>query len=343
MTWIRCWLIALCAVYVAANTGLNCPAGEIDSCIHPCSDYCDRDACTIPLTCVDTCLCPDNPTTLCLHQCSCPPGEKRDKRGRCIAANTCPLHCPEGEIEKCINPCSELCDPLSCAAPDTCVHGCTCDEPDDSGFCIHQCACPSGFKRDESGTCIEEDECPLLCPPGEIESCIDPCSELCDDEDCVSQGECTKMCACLPGQKRDSDGNCVAESECPLNCPAGQIEACIDPCTELCERSSCTSPAECVRKCACPDGKMRETEDGICFSEEACPCPTHETFTCIEPCEELCDARRCDPLSECVYKCACEAGYKRDTDGVCRRAAECPALFRISPLKINAKGLLIDL
>lgn len=342
MTWIRCWLIALCAVFVASDRGLNCPVGEVDSCIHPCSDHCDRDTCTIPLTCVDTCLCPDNPTTLCIHQCSCPPGQKRDEDGTCIAANTCPLGCPEGEVEACINPCSELCDPLSCTAPDTCVHGCTCDDGDDSGFCIHQCSCPAGQKRDESGTCVDEDECPLSCPAGEIESCIDPCSELCDDEDCVPSEQCTKMCACPTGLKRDPNGSCVVESECPLLCPAGEVKSCIDPCSELCDQTSCTPSEECVNMCACPPGRRR-TEEGICILEAACPCPSNEVYTCIEPCDELCDPRSCQPLSACIHKCACKVGYKRTTDGFCKRSMDCPALLRISPLKLNPKGLLIDL
>lgn len=323
----------------------TCPAGETKECVNPCSQFCDTSDCIAPPECVNICICPAGQkrrndgvcvpedscplicpageierciapcselcdsgncpaTTPCVRQCTCPDGQKRLADGTCVAANTCPLNCPTGEVEGCINRCSELCD----------SRGCSAQVP-----CVRQCICPAGQKRLADGTCVPENTCPLNCPTGESEGCINRCSELCISTGCTPQVPCVRQCKCPAGRYRLPNGNCVPESSCPLVCPIGEIERCINPCSELCDARQCTPPASCRRQCSCPIGQKRNPA-GNCVLEFRCSCPNQfESYFWGSECTTSCRSQSCWNVRR-TNGCYCSPPYKRHaTSGLCVR------------------------
>lgn len=126
-----------------------------------------------------------------------------------------------------------------------------------------------------------------FCPRNEIfltSSQVTGCEETCVGCDDSRKGQAG--CFCRSGYSRDpTTKECIRSSRCDrrrngieinriqatqLNCTENELESCIDPCSDLCDRSDCTSPTRCVRQCACSAG-MKRMSDGSCVPQEMCP------------------------------------------------------------------------
>jgi len=159
---------------------------------------------------------------------------------------------------------------------------------------------------------------------------------------------CTKecqigVCDCTEGHRRNSEGDCVPESECDESCP-GENEA-KSGCYNNCSARTCANlnpppgrvcTLECrLGVCDCVEGYRRNSE-GVCVPENECeessPSPdcdgeNEEVSACYNPCF----ARTCAPpdpdrvcTAECrIGVCDCKDGYRRNSERVCVPENEC--------------------
>ncbi|GBM98796.1 Zonadhesin [Araneus ventricosus] len=283
-----------------------------------------------PLTC-DNIGTPNIPCTLqCIKGCFCKPGYVKDRTGRCILPNFCPIVCGINEEFK---ECGTAC-PANCTNRLQPQHQCPTE-------CVKGCFCRPGFVRDPNGKCVPPDQCPIVCRPNEeFKECGLPCQITCDNLGIPAPPcplPCTRGCFCKPGFVRNRDGNCVRPSLCPVVC--GENEefntcgtSCPATCPSLTEQRLC--PAGCVKGCFCKPGFVRNPS-GKCVPPDLCPvvCGENEVFQeCGTACPANCTNPRPSCITNCVRGCFCRVGFIRDPSGRCVRPEQCPIVC--GPLEV---------
>ncbi|XP_055930162.1 zonadhesin-like [Argiope bruennichi] len=279
-----------------------------------------------PLTCdnigTSNVPCPQQ----CVKGCFCKPGYVRDRTGRCILPNFCPVVCGVNEEFK---ECGSAC-PANCTNHLQPQRLCP-------AICVKGCFCKSGFVRDSSGKCILPTMCPVVCRPNEeFKECGLPCQITCDNLGIPALPcplQCTKGCFCKPGFVRNRDGDCVRPSSCPIVCGENEeFQKCGTACPATCISGTEQRPcrAICVRGCFCKPGFVRDLS-GNCVRPELCPavCRENEEF---QECGTACPANCTSPLPQspcpaiCVRSCFCKPGFIRDPTGRCVRPEQCPVV-----------------
>ncbi|CAO1396965.1 unnamed protein product [Diamesa tonsa] len=302
-----------------------CPKYEIFSCgSGACEKNCKnlKEKCTIVnIKCDDKCFCID--------------GYVRafGPNGPCIPVNTCPIVDPP---------------PTECADPNaeytTC--GSKCNQPKCSSVgllfkclavCEVGCFCKKGFFLDSQGKCVAK--C-TECPENESFSCGSAaCEKDCSNinEKCnIVNIKCDDKCFCNKGFVRAyRNGPCIPIGNCNGQCPANEIMDCRNP---TCLNEGCVLSRRpcldvpCEKRCYCADGFARI--NGVCVPREKCntdpppmDCkdPNASFKSCGSACEPTCD--KPNPLictMNCVSGCFCNAGYMKDSTGVCIPIEKCP-------------------
>ncbi|XP_063389647.1 zonadhesin-like [Cydia fagiglandana] len=196
--------------------------------------------------------------------------------------------------------------------------------------CTDQCVCAKGYVRNKpSGVCVTEKQCDKC--PGENEYF------QCDGD---NEPNCDGHCNCLSNHVRDKDGKCVyvdptstpkvdpppvtttEKPPCtkPLSCDNAtrhEVPSCVYICPRepTCEsrnwpHTTCPPPTldQCLEKCVCDAGYIRNKLNGQCISTEQCDLCSgdNEYFECDGEYAEDCDGH-----------CYCSFGYARDKDGNC--------------------------
>ncbi|GFT45329.1 zonadhesin [Nephila pilipes] len=166
-----------------------------------CGSVCQRtcDNLGVPIT-----FCP----LPCAKGCFCKPGYVRNRDGKCVLPNTCPVVCGLNEEYK---ECGSAC-PVNCTnrfQPRLCI-----------AVCVKGCFCKEGYFRDPSGKCILPEFCPVVCKQNEIfQECGPSCQVTCANLGIPATPctlPCTKGCFCKPGFVRDQHGNCILPNLCPV-------------------------------------------------------------------------------------------------------------------------------
>uniref|UniRef100_A0A1B0GHG8 EGF-like domain-containing protein n=2 Tax=Lutzomyia longipalpis TaxID=7200 RepID=A0A1B0GHG8_LUTLO len=204
----------------------------------------------------------------------------------------------------------------------TCEEECTPTADCEFEECVKGCHCRSGFKRID-GACVAEAGC-NPCGPDEVYKCGRDCEDqlcgLLDINLCLDL-PCQNGCYCQDGFLRLL-GICVrvdlGVSLCP--CAAqGQEFGCKSDCSQSCEEipSQCDE-TNCRWGCHCLDG-FRE-QGGACVPEALCACGANETPRTGKTCEDDCSVTpaACTASSDPTgFKCFCNPGFCRGTDGTC--------------------------
>lgn len=106
-------------------------------------------------------------------------------------------------------------------------------------------------------------------------TCNTPCYEG------ISDDECSKACDCSDGYRRNSNGVCIPESECPsCKCPKNEWQVCSTECTKansMCLTKCCGPLRNCLVKnctveCDCKPGYRRDDKSRECVPENSCKC-----------------------------------------------------------------------
>lgn len=197
----RCVLRAQCPQIEPPPMGKCFKDGEIFS---RCGKRCEK-TCDDPVKMI----CPK----ICAPGCVCKDGLVRDKKsGECVPVDQCPQQCGLNEIHaecgtaECQNTCAN--PDIATLARCACVPGCVCAEgfirDDNTGKCI----LPSECATTSSNTCLKVNE--------EWSDCGTACERSCGSNPnapCILL--CVRGCFCKSGFIRDSNGECILESECP--------------------------------------------------------------------------------------------------------------------------------
>jgi hypothetical protein len=153
------------------------------------------------------------------------------------------------------------------------------------------------------------------------------CSYLFRSNDCRPPRGPLPGCRCLPGYRRDSQNNCILESDCKPNCPVNQLYSpCGGLCGPTCEIPSPNCSQSCYKGCGCAKGFVRNINN-VCAPKKECSlCKKDEVYTqCGAKCEPSCDQRNPICPKSCDKGCVCRGqGYVR-RNGKCVPLSECPS------------------
>ncbi|CRK87701.1 CLUMA_CG001491, isoform A [Clunio marinus] len=274
-----------------------------------------------------------------IDKCVCKEGFVRATKfdRNCVPISLCPLICKDNEI---FTRCGSSCGDLTCDVPNQSEMSC-------NETCVEGCFCSPGYVRDSDGKCIQCQDCKTgPCSCGENEhfiSCGTICSDSCDlhglPRTCIDT--CVNKCFCKEGFSRDRNGNCIPEHECPnyfLDKACGSNEELLlvgpaDECEPTCQKLIVTecSNSGVMNKCVCKEGFVRDNNfDRNCVPIDTCPstCKAFETFTesgsgCGDLTCEITTLERSPCLKYKQKGCLCNAGYFRNSDGICTPCSEC--------------------
>lgn len=138
----------------------------------------------------------------------------------------------------------------------------------------------------DNQTCVPANTCPSSQPVcnfalGEIFStCAPSCDATCFDlrRPCSLTKICRQRCTCPEGHVRDARDACVPVSSCapplPPSCNNALDEVwsdCATECDATCAlpRKPCSLIRSCTERCACPNGKIRNSENR-CVTPDQC-------------------------------------------------------------------------
>ena len=139
----------------------------------------------------------------------------------------------------------------------------------------------------ENQTCMKQEECPKICPINEHwNECGSDCETSCvENPNKMCNMACVPKCQCDKGFVRGENGNCIPKESCPKRCGKNQIfNHCGSDCEATCKTADedivCTM--QCVAKCECETGFIRDDESGECIPVDKCPnfqkCGENEEF-----------------------------------------------------------------
>uniref|UniRef100_A0A336LED8 CSON008129 protein n=1 Tax=Culicoides sonorensis TaxID=179676 RepID=A0A336LED8_CULSO len=171
-------------------------------------------------------------------------------------------------------------------------------------------------------------------PFEEYTDCGSRCFESCEWTPATScLAVCEVGCFCISGYKRDANGRCVLEAECPPKECKNYFESwsdCGNRCFESCTWTQDTlCPTVCDVGCFCDAGFKRDRHNK-CVPADMCSnvvknCGPNEKWTengnrCVEDCSLI--PRECAPIFE--TGCFCKSGYKRhNKTGRCVKEKNC--------------------
>lgn len=289
---------------------------------------------------------PQNVSWDCIDKCVCLEGYVKDGAwGKCIPETNCPP--PETHI--CEEP-NEIWKENKCET--------FCNQNDKLAHCFPGgCSCDTGYVREKmGGPCVLEVECPAptVCHENEVyKACTSACENSCNAPMFSRQcdAECVSICICQYGYIRDDvTGHCIEINQCRSNCGENmQFQLCTSSsCEKTCDNQidvlTCTkrlidaitaSPSvvrkhepqheiqlECVDKCVCTKGYIKDETSGKCIPETDCP-PNHtceeneEWKECGSKCDRTCDHVFGTPFAcvkditnkMCIPRCQCKPGF----------------------------------
>ena len=292
--------------------------------------------------CVQTCqdmspddsACPKDPVPRCECSDRCMVINEID--GKCTNVKQCP-QCPANEVWN------------GCAPMESCEETCQSEAgpcPKDNKICVPRCQCAPGFIRDEiSDTCIQRDQCPVTCPANQEWVECPTCSHTCGEAQICAQFLCPigvkcdcpfeARCKCKDGfqQHPDDPDRCIPDSHCGICTKPNEVwKFCGTACETTCQNrletdTMCTM--ECVSKCFCDTGFIRDAETGMCVRESQCPpveCTdeNEEWKSCSRKCEPSCDTPTPSCTKECQPpSCQCKDGHLRDSSNKCILGTTC--------------------
>ena len=263
-------------------------------------------------------------TEQCVPSCVCLDDFVLNDEGECIAKAECPVSCPDNSTwNDCGSSCPETCQKHSehGGHPGDEPHGAHGAHPENDPHgehgshlactmqCNPTCACDPGFVLNDNGECITKDECPQTCGDNQEWVECPLCSQKCGEpklcimmEMCPFGEECgcplDSKCMCMDGFQEDPEdpSKCVPDSMCG-ECAVNEVwNTCSSACEITCQNQFnpvdvCT--LQCVQKCDCKFGFLRDERTGKCVSSKQCPiaqCPENEMWnTCQKMEEETCD------------------------------------------------------
>ncbi|XP_055677618.1 zonadhesin-like [Lutzomyia longipalpis] len=258
-------------------------------------------------SCLDTCdgnpeSCAGVPTE---DGCYCSPGYRRNSTGSCVPDSECPCSDPNAEYKQ-----GKYCE-QDCVPSDNCA----------DQICYKGCYCKDGFKN-IAGICQPETNC--VCGTNEAYQTSNDCLDTCDGNPDSCAGIPTEDgCYCAPGYRRDSNGNCIVDTNCPCSDPNAEYKQ-GKSCEQDCLPSDDCSDQICYKACYCKDGY--KNIGGTCQPLSNCTCSgANEAYRNINYCWESCDSNP----DVCVtipteYGCYCAIGFTRDSNGNCIDQSLCP-------------------
>ncbi|TKR89646.1 hypothetical protein L596_013715 [Steinernema carpocapsae] len=167
------------------------------------------------------------------------------------------------------------------------------------------------------------------------------CDIPCGQDVVACPAICLPGCGCLPGYKRNNNGICIPQDQCPKpTCPTNETFYSCGTCDGTCDRPIVPCPRICKLNgsCNCKEGYVRNAA-GNCIAQEDCPqecqavtkapedpeCGFNEQFYGCGPCDSTCDQDiACAAVCRPPGGCGCLPGYKRNAIGVCIPADKCP-------------------
>lgn len=186
--------------------------------------------------------------------------------------------------------------------------------------------------------CNNSTEVWTLC--GCSESCADQGTQLICPTECPSTG----YCACKEGFAKNSNGQCIPQSECPnpSGCPSGAKppSSFCDPCT----RATCPGQpgAECKYCGRCGEAKYflnGQDVTRLCHQNQPECKPDEELrIGCGSACPPQCGDETMGPcMPLCQPKCICKYGLVRGPNG-CIRREECKNLPKCDAIATCPNG-----
>ncbi|CAH1115529.1 unnamed protein product [Psylliodes chrysocephalus] len=228
--------------------------------------------------------------------------------------------------------------------------------------CAQRCFCDAGYIRDENTrTCVRIQDCPSCpsyCSANEVfNECASRCyiEPTCQNPNPVQPTICTKECAqrcfCDAGYIRDENTKtCVRIQDCP-SCPSlcDPYTEVFNECASACQpEPTCQDPnptssqfctLQCVQRCECAYGFIRDAVTKLCVPACECPvcpdeCGPNKHMGCKPCCPEsveTCQNTHPKPCNgyctyECRPSCVCDVGFIRNeiTDE-CVPRQQCPS------------------
>ncbi|XP_061704905.1 zonadhesin-like isoform X1 [Cydia pomonella] len=320
-------------------------------CPNPCPATCARPT---------TAICP----RVCLKKgCQCRSGFVLNPDGKCVWPENCPdnVGCngdPNAQISSCVSLCEPTCgeNPIFC--PAICRLGCKCKSglilSKPGGICIkpEKCVNVTTTTTDAHATASTDGQqntnssshALILCPNDEI--WINCKAGYCKPQYCRDIGRvidcphvsdpCPGGCICRKGLlRRDGDGVCIPENECPINKPCSDPNAIRKRCAshESC-RATCSVPNSkicpricIINGCECKKGYVLSGPNGKCTKIENCPSnascngdPNAKIMAFPPPCPSTCKTPNGIPgclMMGLDVGCVCKPGYIKDENDKC--------------------------
>nr|CAB3267845.1 zonadhesin [Phallusia mammillata] len=232
----------------------------------------------------------------CVLDCQCPPGMFRASKSNmtCIVLS----ECPEPHTCQYVYHTTPQGSPMpSCEMDGTwsatqCHDNGTCWCVDEAGVMIPNTMSDTPLVSTDMPTCLEARACDSSLGK-EFNLCASPCDGTCarPDRPCATQFSCSARCSCKPGHVLVADGSrCVPVDQCPDRsprvCNAEKNEVfstCAPNCDATCEtpRIPCSMTRICKRRCACPNGYLRDEND-VCVPSDQCPPPAPRSLTACQ-------------------------------------------------------------
>nr|XP_002125197.1 zonadhesin [Ciona intestinalis] len=171
--------------------------------------------------------------------------------------------------------------------------------------CTARCGCMAGYLlAPDNRTCVPANTCPSSQPVcnfelGEIFStCAPSCDATCFDlrRPCSLTKICRQRCTCPEGHVRDALNACVPVSSCapplPPSCDNALDEVwsdCATECDATCAlpRKPCSLIRSCTERCACPNGKIRNSENRCVTSEQCTQRALNSRTACQQQYDEM--------------------------------------------------------
>jgi len=289
---------------------------RLDEC--PKEEQCEDENATFNqcgTACPPTC---ENPTPgictkQCVAECQCNKGYVLDEStGTCVRKDQCGSKTcddPNAVFMECGTACPGTCDtPFPEICTDNCVSECQCKPGfvlNDQGICVNLRMCKIGRKCEDPNAIFKQ--CGTACPP----TCEEPKTLKCT-KNCVAE------CQCKDGYVLDSEGTCVLEEECPVECedPNAVFMECGTACPGTCDNPNpkvCTE--QCVSECQCKEGFVLN-ESGLCVTKKECD----PGFKC-----KGLEKKECKGTDGCFFKNKCKADTceNRSKKKLCKASDKC--------------------
>lgn len=339
----------------AAKCHVCAPNSSWNECGSACQPTCQNPF--IPETCSKECV----PRCECEDQCMV----INEENGQCTNVKECPTsRCGANETwnncataAKCEKTCQNASLVVAC--------------PKDNKICVSRCQCSDGFIRDEkNGECVTKTECPVNVTCGEHQELVQCplCKKRCGHLDKCLSFKCSfgidcdcpvePRCECVKGFQEDplDPSRCLPDSMCGICMNPHQVwNPCSSGCDETCQNKHDTNiicDPQCIPRCECESGFLKDERTGDCISAKQCPTPScgrNEVWndcmwqverTCLQvkgrkrrqiaPNEELASddshEQVVEGLDECPSRgCQCFQGYVR-FEGNCIPEENCPTI-----------------